>query len=106
MSGVAGRSLRCAAVGDGIEICYESFGDQNDPAIILVAGFGAQLLAWPPGFVAELVKRGHFVVRFDNRDAGLSTHLHGAPMPDPQAAFEGDVSSASYTLSDMAADVA
>jgi pimeloyl-ACP methyl ester carboxylesterase len=106
MSDVLSSSSRRAAVGGGIEICYESFGDRDDPAILLVAGFGAQLLAWPPGFVEELVKRGHFVVRFDNRDAGLSTHLHDAPTPDPRAAFKGDVSSASYTLSHMAADVA
>jgi pimeloyl-ACP methyl ester carboxylesterase len=106
MPGVLARDSRRVAVGDGIEICYESFGDRDDPAILLIAGFWAQLLAWPPGFVDELVKRGHFVVRFDNRDAGLSTHLHDAPRPDPRAAFEGDVSSASYTLSDMAGDVA
>src|SRR3712207_8440454 len=46
--------------------------------------------------------RGHEVVRFDNRDVGLSTHLHDAPAPDPMAALAGDLSSASYTLSDMA----
>jgi pimeloyl-ACP methyl ester carboxylesterase len=67
-------------------------------------GIGGQMLQWPEGFCAELVAQGLHVIRFDNRDVGLSTHFPDAPKPDLAAALAGDVSSASYTLSDMAAD--
>ena len=65
------------------------------------------MINWPEELCERLAAAGLHVIRFDNRDIGLSTHLHDAPMPDPQAAFKGATSaSASYTLSDMAADVA
>jgi len=67
-------------------------------------GGGAQLYAWPDGFCNELVDRGLQLVRFDNRDCGLSTHFDNAPPPDFAAAMKGDYASVSYTLSDMAAD--
>lgn len=89
---------------DGISIAYETFGDRADPPILLVMGLGAQLLAWREGFCAGLVERGHFVIRYDNRDVGLSTHLNAAPRPDFDAIASGDTSTASYTLSDMAGD--
>jgi pimeloyl-ACP methyl ester carboxylesterase len=95
-----------ATTPQGIEIAYESFGRASDPPVLLVMGLGTQMLGWPDGFCQELVRRGHFVVRFDNRDIGLSTHLHDAPRPDPVAAWSGDLGSASYTLSDMATDTA
>ncbi|MET7336814.1 alpha/beta hydrolase [Nonomuraea sp. NPDC005650] len=88
----------------GIEIAYERLGDPQAPPVLLVMGLAGQLINWPDGFCAELVDRGLHVIRFDNRDSGLSTHLHDAPEPDLPAALAGDVSSASYTLSDMAAD--
>ena len=69
-------------------------------------GLGTQMLGWHDEFCAGLAERGRFVVRFDNRDIGLSTHLHDAPAPDLAAAVTGDTSSASYTLSDMARDTA
>jgi pimeloyl-ACP methyl ester carboxylesterase len=92
-----------AAVGE-IEIAYERFGDPDDPPVLLVMGLATQMLGWPDEFCAGLAAQGHFVVRFDNRDIGLSTHLHDAPPADLMAAFGGDTSSASYTLSDMARD--
>jgi pimeloyl-ACP methyl ester carboxylesterase len=92
-----------AAAGD-VEIAYETFGDPGDPPVLLVMGLATQMLGWPDGFCEALAGRGHLVVRFDNRDVGLSTHLHDAPLPDVMAAFAGDTSSASYTLSDMARD--
>ena len=67
-------------------------------------GGGAQMIHWPEDFCGALVARGLQVIRFDNRDVGLSTHFTEAPKPDVQAALSGDLSSASYTLSDMAAD--
>ncbi|GAA2215354.1 alpha/beta hydrolase [Nonomuraea monospora] len=96
---------KALAVGpDKIEVTYERLGDPQAPPVLLVMGAGGQLIHWPEGFCAELVARGCQVIRFDNRDAGLSTHFHDAPPPDLQAALAGDASSASYTLSDMASD--
>ena len=66
---------------NGIEIAYETFGRRDDPALVLVMGLGTQMIAWPDEMCAQLAKRGHFVVRFDNRDVGLSTHLHGTRAP-------------------------
>ncbi|MFF4160199.1 alpha/beta fold hydrolase [Streptomyces sp. NPDC001678] len=87
-----------------IEVAYERFGDPKAPPVLLVMGGGAQMIHWPEGFCAELVDRDVQVIRFDNRDSGRSSHFHDAPSPDIQAAMAGDYSSASYTLSDMAAD--
>lgn len=67
-------------------------------------GLASQLVHWPLGFLQALVDRELHVVRFDNRDSGRSTHMSDAPPPDLPAALRGDFSSASYTLSDMAAD--
>jgi pimeloyl-ACP methyl ester carboxylesterase len=67
-------------------------------------GVAAQSIAWPDAFCQALVDRGLQVIRFDNRDVGLSTHLTDAPPPDLPAVLAGDLSSVSYTLSDMAAD--
>jgi pimeloyl-ACP methyl ester carboxylesterase len=88
----------------GIEVAYERFGDPGAPPVLLIMGGGAQMIAWPEGFCAELVDRGLQVIRFDNRDTGASTHFRQAPAPDLAAALAGDFSSVSYTLSDMAAD--
>jgi pimeloyl-ACP methyl ester carboxylesterase len=91
---------------NGIDIAYECFGDRDAPPVLLVMGLGAQMLGWPEGFCWLLVERGLQVIRYDNRDVGESTHLHDAPEPDVMAVMAGDTSSASYTLSDMAADTA
>jgi pimeloyl-ACP methyl ester carboxylesterase len=90
----------------GIELAYERFGDPAAPPVLLVMGLGTQMLGWPEDFCAALEDRGLQVIRFDNRDIGLSTHLDSAPEPDVMAALQGDMSSASYRLSDMAADTA
>jgi pimeloyl-ACP methyl ester carboxylesterase len=87
-----------------IEVAYERFGDVQAPPVLLVMGLGAQMLSWHEGFCAQLVARGLHVIRFDNRDVGLSSHFTESPAPDLAAALSGDTSSASYTLSDMAAD--
>jgi pimeloyl-ACP methyl ester carboxylesterase len=88
----------------GIEIAYERRGNPTDPVVLLIMGGAAQLVHWPEGFLAALLHRSLHVIRFDNRDAGRSTHFHDAPKPDVRAALAGDLSSAAYTLSDMAAD--
>lgn len=88
----------------GIDIAYERFGDPAAPPVLLVMGLATQMLGWPDDFCRALVAAGLHVIRFDNRDIGLSTHLRDAPAPDVVAALSGDTSSASYTLSDMAGD--
>ncbi len=92
------------AQANGIEIAYETFGDPSGRPLLLVMGLATQMLAWHEEFCGALVDHGFHVVRYDNRDIGLSTHLHDAPPPDVMAAFGGDTSSASYTLDDLADD--
>jgi pimeloyl-ACP methyl ester carboxylesterase len=90
-------------VGD-IEICYETFGDRGDPAILMIMGLGTQMVAWHDEFCAQLAGRGYFVIRFDNRDIGRSTHLDGAPTPSLLQLAVRDKRAAAYTLADMASD--
>jgi pimeloyl-ACP methyl ester carboxylesterase len=91
-----------------ITIAYESFGSVDDETILLIAGTGQQLVDWPLELVTELVKRGYRVVRFDNRDVGLSKHMTEAGLPDAEAigkALEaGEPAPIPYTLQDMARD--
>lgn len=87
-----------------IDIAYERFGAPDLPPALLLMGLGTQMLGWPDGFCDALVGRGLHVIRSDNRDIGLSSHLSDAPAPDLAAIFRGDTSSASYKLSDMAGD--
>ena len=89
---------------DRIELAYERLGDPAAPPVLLIMGLGAQLIAWPDGLCDALVAHGLQLIRFDNRDAGLSTHFSSAPAPTFAAALAGDPSSAAYTLSAMAAD--
>jgi pimeloyl-ACP methyl ester carboxylesterase len=91
---------------NGIELEYEVFGDSADPAMLLVMGLGMQLLAWDEDFCKMLAERGFYVIRFDNRDVGLSTKIEDAPVPDLFAVMAGDGSSAGYTIEDMADDAA
>ncbi len=98
------------ARGNGIEIEYEVAGSPADPPILLIMGLGGQLLAWDDEFVLGLARRGHFVIRFDNRDVGLSTHFDGATAP-PLAELvakraAGETIEVPYRLSDMAGDAA
>jgi pimeloyl-ACP methyl ester carboxylesterase len=86
---------------NGIEIEYESIGE-GEP-LLLIMGLGMQLIAWPQPFCAMLADRGYRVIRFDNRDVGLSTILREAGTPDPFAVTAG-TAAAPYDLSDMAAD--
>ncbi|OWY61995.1 alpha/beta hydrolase [cyanobacterium TDX16] len=95
------------AASNGIEIAYETFGDPEDPTVLLIMGLGAQMLGWPDPFCEGLVDRGFHVVRFDNRDVGLSTWFDHQPVDlgvvIPQL-MAGDPSGAPYVLRDMAAD--
>jgi pimeloyl-ACP methyl ester carboxylesterase len=76
---------------NSLELEYETFGDPSRPAVLLISGLGSQLLGWSDGLCEEIVSRGFHVIRFDNRDVGLSTKFESAP---------------GYTLSDMAVDAA
>ena len=82
------------ARADGVEIFYDEAGDAGDPAVVLIAGGGAQLIAWHDDLVALLVAEGLRVVRIDNRDTGFSQRFGG-----PEDLDGG------YDLSDMGADV-
>jgi len=90
-------------VGGGITLCYETFGDPSDPAALLIMGLGAQMVAWQDDFCLELAARGLYVVRFDNRDIGRSTHLQGPP-PSLGQLLRYSVPPTNYTLADMAQD--
>jgi len=94
-----------------VDIYYEDMGDPNDPAVLLIMGLGAQLLLWRKGFCEHLIDQGLRVIRFDNRDVGLSTKLPGqhsgaALLPRMARSFIGLPSPAAYTLEDMADDAA
>src|SRR3712207_4558707 len=95
--------IQKARVG-GIELAYETFGDRSGTPVLLVMGLATQMIGWPDDFCRGLAERGLFVVRFDNRDIGLSTHLDAAGTPDIMAMFGGDASSAAYALTDLATD--
>src|SRR5438105_14695675 len=72
-----------------VELYYEAFGDPSDPTLLLVNGLGSQCINFKEEFCAKFVSQGFRVVRFDNRDVGLSSHLPDGP---------------DYTLADMADD--
>ena len=91
---------------NGIDVWYETAGDPDGPALLLVMGLGAQLIDWPVGFVDQLAGHGFRVVLFDNRDAGLSTPLDDLGLPDIPAILGGDPASVAYRLTDLAADAA
>jgi len=90
-------------VGD-IELCYETFGDAADPAMLLVMGLATQMLGWHEDFCEQLTARGFHVIRFDNRDIGRSTRLSGHRPPTTGQLLRRDRQAAAYTLADMAAD--
>jgi len=92
-------------VGD-IDLAYNTLGEATDPPVVLISGLGAQLIAWDDAFCQQLVDRGLFVIRFDNRDSGLSSHLANRSTPDPSTQPAGAAPAASYTLAQMAADTA
>ena len=93
---------------NGIDVCFETLGDDGDPTLLLVNGLGVQMIGYDTELCESLVALGLRVVRFDNRDVGLSTHFHEAAEPDLATAFlaalGGSPVASTYTLSDMAAD--
>jgi pimeloyl-ACP methyl ester carboxylesterase len=98
------------ADANGLRLEYETFGRSSDDPLLLVMGLGAQMILWPDDFCRQLADRGHFVVRFDNRDIGLSTKLDHLGLPDIMqlagAAMMRQPIEAPYLLADMASDAA
>ncbi len=92
-------------VGRGVTLCYETFGDPSDPPALLVMGLGTQMIAWHEDFCRKLAARGLYVVRFDNRDIGRSTHMTGPP-PTILQLLTRSRRAARYSLADMAEDAA
>ena len=95
-------------VANGIELCYETFGNPSDPALLLVNGFTTQLTGWDTAMCERFAARGRYVIRYDNRDVGLSSHLTGGSglLSKVMAARngEGAMPDLPYLLSDMASD--
>ena len=93
---------------NGIRLAYDDFGNANDPAILLIMGMATQMTAWPLSFCQGLADRGFYVVRFDNRDVGLSEKMLAAYIPSTlsmmlKAALNRPLT-VSYKLGDMAND--
>lgn len=91
-----------ARVGD-LDVCYETFGDPQDPAVLLIMGLATQMIGWHEDFCRALADRGFHVIRYDNRDVGRSSSARGRP-PTPWQLARQSRRAAVYTLEDMAAD--
>ncbi|HEX3375246.1 MAG TPA: alpha/beta hydrolase [Candidatus Acidoferrales bacterium] len=96
------------ASANGISIEYDSFGKQESAPVLLIAGLGVQMIGWTEPFCNILASKGFWVIRYDNRDVGLSTHFAEAPVPDfsaiAGALVRGERPEIPYTLHDMASD--
>ena len=94
-----------ASLPSGIDICYETLGDPDNPAILLVMGLGGPMGWWSEDFCERLSSRGYFVIRYDNRDTGRSTKLrqHQVGKVDLVRAFAG-LGKPPYTIGDLAED--
>ena len=96
---------RFCDIGGAITLCYETFGSESDPPMLLIMGLGTQMIGWPDEFCAQLAERGFYVVRFDNRDIGRSTRIHGRP-PTVGQLLARRIRPVLYDLGDMAGDAA
>jgi pimeloyl-ACP methyl ester carboxylesterase len=93
---------------NAIQIEYETFGEQDSPALLLIIGLAGQLIAWDEKLCQILAQHDHYVIRFDNRDAGLSSKIDEAGVPDImktiEAQMKGETINPPYTIEDMAND--
>jgi len=99
-------SGECFANVGRLELCYETFGADDAPSLLLVMGFAAQMLLWEDEFCGQLAERGFRVIRFDNRDSGRSTILREARVPNVWQLLGRSRSAATYSLEEMAFDAA
>ena len=102
-------------VSEDIELCVEVGGNPKNPPLLLIMGLGSQLIFWPENFVKRLIKAGFFVIRFDNRDIGLSTKISRSDIPKTntlaammklQLGLDNSKTPVPYRLDDMAEDTA
>ena len=91
---------------NGLELAYEHIGDPGNPPVLLIMGLGSQMLSWPDEFCEQLAARRFHVTRYDNRDAGLSTHFTEVGTPDIAALIRGEAQKPPYLVEDMADDAA
>ncbi len=108
LTGPVKRSEPAFVQSNGIELCYETFGEPDAPPLVLIMGLGAQMIVWNEAFCAALAAQGRFVVRFDNRDVGKSTRFPEAHTPSMAEVLGGAAAGkpvpARYALIDMAKD--
>ncbi|MFW9927110.1 MAG: alpha/beta fold hydrolase [Candidatus Thorarchaeota archaeon] len=90
-------------MGD-IELAYDTFGDPSSPPMLLIMGLGSQMIRWDEAFCQAIAAQGRWVIRFDNRDVGLSTKLDYAGVPNAMALLQGQSVDVPYNLKDMADD--
>jgi pimeloyl-ACP methyl ester carboxylesterase len=99
-----------SVTANGIQIAYETFGDPTSPALLLTIGLGAQMIHWQDEFCQQIADAGYHVIRYDNRDSGLSTKIGELRemeiMEKLMASFTGQAVSIPYTIEDMANDAA
>ncbi|MFL6022249.1 MAG: alpha/beta fold hydrolase, partial [Marmoricola sp.] len=94
-----------APVSPGVELCYQTFGDPDHDPLLLVMGLGGPMTWWPEDLCRQLAGAGFYVIRYDNRDTGRSTRMHGrVTRPMIVQAFLGRRTSIPYRLQDMAED--
>jgi len=93
------------APANGLELEYDTFGDPGAPPLVLIMGLGTQMIAWPVPFCQAIAEAGYHVIRYDNRDCGLST-IVDAPVPSFGDLLAGDTSRVPYLIPDLAADAA
>ncbi|MFT5209129.1 MAG: pimeloyl-ACP methyl ester carboxylesterase [Flavobacterium sp.] len=96
------------AQANNITIEYDTFGDQQKPAMLLIMGLGAQMIHWDVDFCNQLASEGFYVIRFDNRDVGLSSKMDGESVPELSKMvldlMSGKTPKVPYSIDDMAAD--
>ena len=92
------------ATANGIQIEYDTFGDKQSPALLLIMGGGSQMIHWEAEFCELLAGKGFYVIRFDNRDVGLSTKFEEAGIPDMMASTPDNPAKPPYSIGDMADD--
>jgi pimeloyl-ACP methyl ester carboxylesterase len=103
-TGTSPEELR-ARVGD-VELCYQTFGERGNPALLLVMGLSSQMVLWEDEFCERLADKGFWVIRFDNRDCGRSTILRDRPIPTRVQLLLRHPRGAAYALEEMADDAA
>jgi len=106
----AGGVQMPAIITNGIQIAYETFGSPDGQPLLLIIGLGGQMVQWDDDLCRDLASRGHYVIRYDNRDVGLSSKFDWAGTPDVSALAEkrmrGEGVKVPYTIADMADDAA